>query len=147
VYSTFSAVARAVIRRLPRVEVVTVPGITAFQDLASRSATVLLEGRERLRLVTGLGGTEALEAALDEPDDAVVVYKGGRHLPELAKLLAAHGRLEGAMFGELLGLPGERVTPVADAGGRPASYLATVLVPPLGRTQETSPPRGSEVGR
>ena len=49
------------------------------------------------------------------------LYKGGRHLPELAERLAARGRLDGAVVGELLGLPGERLGPVADVGRPPGS--------------------------
>jgi precorrin-2/cobalt-factor-2 C20-methyltransferase len=44
VYSTFTYLARAVREVEPDVQVETVPGITALQDLASRSGTVLLEG-------------------------------------------------------------------------------------------------------
>jgi len=133
VYSTFSSVAARVRERRPGTVVETVPGIMAFQELASRSDTVVLQNTERLALVTALEGTSALEGALDDPSQAVVVYKGGRHLPEMAKCLAAAGRLDGAVMGELLGLPGERVVPVADAAEGPAAYLATVIVPPCGR--------------
>ncbi|MGH9188893.1 MAG: precorrin-2 C(20)-methyltransferase [Acidimicrobiales bacterium] len=133
VYSTFTAVAAAVQSLRPAATVETVPGITAFQDLASRTGTVLLEGRGHLRLVTALDGPEALEGALDDPDATIVVYKGGRHLPAVAKSLADAGRLDGAIVGELLGLPGQRVAAVADAADRPATYLATVIVPPAGR--------------
>ena len=65
------------------------------------------------------------------PGAAVVVYKGGRRLGELAEALDADGRLDGAVLGELLGLPGERLAPLAEAGRpAPATYLATVIVPP-----------------
>jgi hypothetical protein len=47
----------------------------------------------------------------------------------VAKALDEHGRLDGAVMGELLGLPGGRTSPVAAAADRPASYLATVIVP------------------
>jgi precorrin-2/cobalt-factor-2 C20-methyltransferase len=133
VYSTFSAVAAGVRRLRPAAVVETVPGIMAFQELASRSGTVVLQNAERLALVTALDGPDALDAALADPTQAVVVYKGGRHLPAMAARLAAAGRLDGAVVGELLGLPGERVVPVADAGGSPAAYLATVIVPPSER--------------
>ena len=134
VYSTFSAVAARVRGLRPGAVVETVPGIMAFQELASRSGTVVLQDRQRLTLVTALDGVDALDAALDDPAQAVVVYKGGRHLPAVAKALAGAGRLDGAVFGELLGLPGERVTPVADASDGPAAYLATVIVPPAAAT-------------
>jgi len=133
VYSTFSSVAARVRELRPDAVVETVPGIMAFQELASRSGTVVLQNTERLALITALDGPDALDGALDDPNQAVVVYKGGRHLPAMATRLAAAGRLDGAVFGELLGLPGERVTPVADAAEGPAAYLATVIVPPVGR--------------
>jgi precorrin-2/cobalt-factor-2 C20-methyltransferase len=130
IYSTFSSLAAEVRSLRPSTTVETVPGIMAFQDLASRSGTVVLDGRQSLSLVTALDGAGAVADALRHPDRAVVVYKGGRHLPAIAKELADAGRLDGAVFGELLGLPGERVGPVADAADRPATYLATVIVPP-----------------
>jgi precorrin-2/cobalt-factor-2 C20-methyltransferase len=133
VYSTFSSVASRVRELRPEAVIETVPGIMAFQELASRSATVVLENTERLALVTALDGTAALDRALADPGQAVVVYKGGRHLPAMAKRLAEVGRLDGAVFGELLGLPGERITPVAGAAFGPAAYLATLIVPPVGR--------------
>jgi precorrin-2/cobalt-factor-2 C20-methyltransferase len=130
IYSTFSSLAAEVRALRPDVTIETVPGIMAFQDLASRSGTVVLDGRQSLSLVTALDGPGAVADALRHPDRAVVVYKGGRHLPAIAKELADAGRLDGAVFGELLGLPGERVAPVAEAADRPATYLATVIVPP-----------------
>jgi precorrin-2/cobalt-factor-2 C20-methyltransferase len=132
VYSTFSSVAAKVRQLRPDARIETVPGIMAFQELASRSGTVVLQNTERLALVTALDGPDVLDGALADPTQAVVVYKGGRHLPEMAKRLAAAGRLDGAVMGELLGLPGERVLPVADAAEGPAAYLATVIVPPAG---------------
>jgi precorrin-2/cobalt-factor-2 C20-methyltransferase len=133
VYSTFSSVAAKVRELRPDATIETVPGIMAFQALASRSGTVVLQNTERLALVTALDGPDALDDALDDRTQAVVVYKGGRHLPEMAKRLARAGRLGGAVMGELLGLPGERVLPVADAAEGPAAYLATVIVPPADR--------------
>ena len=133
VYSTFSSVAARVRELRPDAVVETVPGIMAFQELAARSATVVLRDTERLALVTALDGPDALDGALADPDQAVVVYKGGRHLPAMAKALASAGRLDGAVFGELLGLPGERIVPVAEAAEGPAASLATVIVPPTGR--------------
>lgn len=133
IYSTFSSVAARVHALRPEAVVETVPGIMAFQHLAARAGTVVLRDTERLALVTALDGPAALAGALDDPAQAVVVYKGGRHLPAMATSLAAAGRLDGAMMGELLGLPGERVVPVAEAAEGPAAYLATVIVPPSGR--------------
>jgi precorrin-2/cobalt-factor-2 C20-methyltransferase len=35
------------------------------------------------------------------------------------------------VMGELLGLPGGRVAPLAEVAGQPVSYLATLIVPPV----------------
>jgi precorrin-2/cobalt-factor-2 C20-methyltransferase len=133
VYSTFTSVAARVRELRPSAVIETVPGIMAFQELAARSGTVVLQHTERLALVTALDGPGPLDGALDDPTQAVVIYKGGRHLPAVAKRLAAAGRLDGAVVGELLGLPGERIAPVGDAAESPAAYLATVIVPPVAR--------------
>lgn len=130
VYSTFPSVAAIVAEERPAIRVDTVPGICAFQALAAASGTVLLDGVDTLALVTAVDGVDHLRRALAGGEGAVVVYKGGRHLPEVAKVLADHGRLAGAVFGELLGLPGERVAPLAELADDPAAYLATVIVPP-----------------
>lgn len=58
-------------------------------------------------------------------------------------MLAEAGRLEGAVLGELLGLPGGRVAAVADVADQPATYLATVVVPPV-RPGAAAPPAGAD---
>jgi precorrin-2/cobalt-factor-2 C20-methyltransferase len=133
IYSTFSSLAREVRALCPDALVETVAGIMAFQALASRAGFVVLEGTETLSLITALNGPDALDGALADRTRAVAVYKGGRHLPAIAKRLAAAGRLDGAVAGELLGLTGERAGQLDELADGPASYLATVLVPPAGR--------------
>jgi precorrin-2/cobalt-factor-2 C20-methyltransferase len=136
IYSTFSALVEALRRRRADLEIETVPGIMAFQELASRAGVVVLDGTERLALVTALDGAGDVQAALDDEDAAVVVYKGGRHLPEIARSVEKAGRAEGAVFGELLGLPGEQMKPLREVLDQPATYLATVIVPPVRRERE-----------
>jgi precorrin-2/cobalt-factor-2 C20-methyltransferase len=125
IYSTFTYLADAVRERVPDLEVETVPGITAMQDLAARSSTVLCEGSESLALLPITAGIDAFDEALTH-FDSVVAYKGGRHMAALREVLAKHERLDDAVFGAALGLPGEQV------GALPtdeAPYLSTVLVP------------------
>ena len=130
VYSTFPSVAAAVSSLRPATEIRTVAGICAFQSLASRAGTVLLDGTESLALVTALDGTEHVREALEDGSRAVVVYKGGRHLPAIARMLEEAGRIDGAVMGERLGLEGERIAAVKDVAHEEVSYLATVIVPP-----------------
>ena len=128
-YSTFSSVAAAVKAMRPATVVVQVPGIMAFQELAARTGTTVTDETQRLVVRTALGG-EDVRADLGDPAATVVLYKGGRRLPDLAEAASAAGRLEGAVAGELLGMPGERVGSLAElAADGPASYLATVIVP------------------
>jgi precorrin-2/cobalt-factor-2 C20-methyltransferase len=139
-YSTFGYVAETVRGLVPGVEIATVPGITALQDLAARSGTVLAEGDERLALVPWPAGEERLRDALDG-FDTVVVYKGGRQLPRVLDTIRAAGRLESSVLGEHLGLDGEDVGAAADREGS-APYLSTVIV---GRRAPHG--RGARLGR
>ena len=144
-YSTFSAVARLVQQRRPATPVIQVPGIMAFQALAARTGTVIAGERTRITIRTALDGDD-LDADLGDPSTTLVLYKGGRRLPELAAEAArARPALTGAgagvpVAGELIGMPGERIGALADlAAAGPASYLATVIVP---ATREAVSPGG-----
>jgi precorrin-2/cobalt-factor-2 C20-methyltransferase len=129
VYSVFTRVAALVHRERPDLPVTTVPGIMGFQELAARTGTVLVEGDEQLSVLT-LGPEAApIQPLLDDDGRTVVVYKGGRHLPEVAEVAAAKDRAATAVVGEMLGLPGGRSVALADAAERPGTYLATVVLP------------------
>jgi len=127
VYSTFTYLAATVRELIPDVRIATVPGITAMQDLAARSGTVLCEGTETLALLPLTAGLPAFQRALASYD-TVVGYKSGRHLPEVLTAVGAAGRLDGAVHGASLGLPGEDIRPAAEVTG-PAPYLSVLLVP------------------
>jgi precorrin-2/cobalt-factor-2 C20-methyltransferase len=126
-YSTFTYVAQTVRALVAGVEVRTVPGITAMQDLAARSGTVLAEGSEPLTLFPYTAGDGRLRGAL-HTGDTVVVYKGGRHLPDVLDAVRDAGRLDDSVYGEQLGLAGEEI---GRAGQRTGSgpYMSTVIVP------------------
>lgn len=126
-YSTFSYLAHTVRALVPRVRVETVPGITAMQDLAARSGTVLAEGTERLALFPLTASVERLEQAL-RVFDTVVCYKGGRHLPRVLEAARAGERLAGAVYGAHLGLADEEVRPAQEMEGRTGPYLSTVIL-------------------
>jgi precorrin-2/cobalt-factor-2 C20-methyltransferase len=129
VYSVFSELARRIRAARPGLPVAVVPGIMAFQELAASTGTVLAEGDERIDVGTMADDGTSFAGALVDARSTVVLYKGGRRLPEVAAQLRDCERLEGAVVGELMGLPGGRNGPVADVADRPASYLATVIVP------------------
>jgi precorrin-2/cobalt-factor-2 C20-methyltransferase len=126
VYSTFTYLARTVRGIEPHVEVETVPGITAMQDLASRSGTVLLEGDGRLALLPFTAGEEPLREAL-AGFETVVCYKGGSRLGEVLRVAEGEGRLEEAVYGARLGIEGEEISPARELVGREGTYLSTVV--------------------
>jgi precorrin-2/cobalt-factor-2 C20-methyltransferase len=126
IYSTFTYLARTVRETISEVEVETVPGITAMQDLASRSGKVLLEGDERLALLPFTAGEGSLREAL-AVFETVVCYKGGSRLGEVLGAAEETGRLEDSVYGARLGIEGEEVLPAAEMVGREGTYLSTVV--------------------
>ena len=125
-YSTFTYLARTVRGIITDLEVETVPGIMAMQDLASRSGTVLALGDEKLVLLPFTAGREVLEDAL-KGFETVVCYKGGGRLREVLDIAEGVGRMEGAVYGARLGMEGEEVVRAGEAYGREGTYLATVI--------------------
>jgi precorrin-2/cobalt-factor-2 C20-methyltransferase len=125
VYATFGYLAQTVRALLPDVAVETVPGITAMQVLASACGQPLVEGAEPLTLLPLARDVAPLRDAL-KAGGTVVVYKGGRHLAEIAAAVRDAGRA--AYYGAHLGLPAEEVRPLSDVEDA-APYLSTVVVP------------------
>ncbi len=116
-YSTFSYLAQTVRDLVPEVTVETVAGITAMQDLASRAGISLAEGTEPVTLVPLNGGVSALDQALAGRGTVVGYKVGAAASPAPAILrdrLQAAGRLDAAVIGARLGLPGELIAPAAE---------------------------------
>ena len=140
-YSTFSYLAQTVRDIVRDVLIETVPGITAMQDLAARSATaagpvtgtVLAEGDEPLILLPLTAGAGPLRDALNRPGTVVGYKLGAAAAPSPAQvrdLLAETGRLDGAIAGARLGLPGQDIRPAAELAALDAvPYLSTLIVP------------------
>lgn len=125
-YSTFTYLVRATRAVMPEVEVDTVPGIMAMQDLASRSGTVLAVGDERLVLLPFTAGRTELRSALDG-FETVVCYKGGGRLNEVLEVASETGRLEDGTYGSWLGMEGGEIVRLPEMLGREGTYLSTVM--------------------
>ena len=132
VYSTFTYLARTVKEYIPEVEIHTIPGITAMQDLASKSGAVLLEGDERLALLPFTAGEELLREALLS-FETVVCYKGGSRMAAVLRAAQETGRLGNAVYGSRLGIEGEEVLDASEVTGKEAPYLSTVVFTRKGR--------------
>jgi precorrin-4/cobalt-precorrin-4 C11-methyltransferase len=133
-YSTFSYLAQAVRELVPEVTVETVAGITAMQDLASRAGVSLAEGTEPVTLVPLNGGAGALDQALARGGTVVGYKVGAAASPApavLRDLLQAAGRMDAAVIGARLGLPGELIAPAAELLRPPAAALGPPEPEPL----------------
>jgi precorrin-4/cobalt-precorrin-4 C11-methyltransferase len=131
-YSTFSYLAQTVRDLVPGVDVQTIPGITAMQDLASRAGITLAEGTEPLTLIPLNAGPHALDQAL-ATGGTVVGYKVGAAAAPAPDLLRARldaaDRLETAVIGARLGLPTEQIAPAAALLDADIPYLTTLIAP------------------
>ena len=127
VYSTFSYLAAHVRAAVPGLDVQVIPGITAMQALAATSLTPLVEGRERLTLLSVTDGLDTVAEALDH-SDTVVAYKGGRRLADLLGLIRDRGGA--GVLGIDVGLPGETIVPLEKVDADRAPYFSTVIVAP-----------------
>ncbi len=132
-FSIFPRLAAAVRALRPETPVQVVPGIAAFQALAAASGTVIGDDHQSVRIVNVSREAAEVDALVDDtlarPHEALVLFRGGRGVPSIATKLVAHDRAEGAVVGELLGLPGERCAPATDYLDQSASYLACMIAP------------------
>ncbi|WP_268874043.1 precorrin-2 C(20)-methyltransferase [Streptacidiphilus melanogenes] len=128
VYSTFTYLAHTLRELVADLTVETVPGITAMQDLAARSGTVLAEGTEPLTLVPVTAGAEVLKEALKGPG-TVVAYKFGRLAEQVAAALRESGREGEAVWGAALGLEAEQLSTPGTPLPAELPYLSTLIAP------------------
>jgi precorrin-2/cobalt-factor-2 C20-methyltransferase len=123
-YSTFTYLAATVRQLVPEVEVDTVPGITAMQDLAARSGTVLAEGVQSLVLLPFAPGTAgtAWPPAAAEPERAQDEGRERRPAPRLGTTEAGGEVTEAAsadrLVSRLRAALDEHDTVVVYKGGR-----------------------------
>ena len=132
-FSVFPALAAAVRLLRPLIPVERIPGIMAFQELAARTDAVIGDEGGSVRIVA-VGKdidehADAIRDSVDRDSETLVLYRGGRGVPAIVGRLTAAGRSNGAVVGEMLGLPGERVAPAAEFADDPASYLACLVAP------------------
>ena len=137
-FSVFPALAAAVRSLRPLVPVQRIPGIMAFQELAARTAAVLGDEGGTVRIVAvGRDVAEhddAIRDSVARANETLVLYRGGRSVPAIVGRLAEAGRSDGAVVGEMLGLPGEQIGAATDYAVDAASYLACLIAPSTRRT-------------
>jgi precorrin-2/cobalt-factor-2 C20-methyltransferase len=108
VYSTYIYLLRSLKRRLPSLEVETVPGITSFSAAAALTDFPLGEAKELITIVPTSDDLTAITRAL-ETGGTVVLMKIGKRLQEILDLLEASGVLEDSVFVSRAGHAEQRI--------------------------------------
>lgn len=118
-----------------RVPVEVIPGITGMSGCWTATGQPITWGDDVLCVLTGTLPEDAI-ARHAETADALVVMKIGRNLPRVRRALARAGRLDAAWLVERGTMPGQRITPLSEAGNEDCPYFAVVLVHGRGRRPE-----------
>lgn len=127
IYSTYTYLAREVRRRVPAVDIETVPGITSFQAAAARANLPLVEDRDVLVVIPAWTEDGAAHPALGVADTAVLM-KTYRHRNRILEQVKAQGMATG-LYAVKVGHADEAIIDDLDAvRDRPEEYLSLMIV-------------------
>ncbi len=128
-YSTYIYLIQALQRRFSAIEVVTVPGITAFSAAAALTNTPVGMGKKPVLIVPTADDLADTRRAL-ETGECVVLMKIGKRLPQILDLLEGAGALARSVFVSRAGMPDQRIeTDLTRLREDPeAGYLSLILV-------------------
>jgi precorrin-2/cobalt-factor-2 C20-methyltransferase len=129
-YSTYIYLLRAVRRIMPDLNVMTVPGITAFGAAAALTDFPIGEGREPVTIIPAADDLTVVRQALTR-EGTVVLMKIGKRLPEILNLLEGEGLLESSVFVSHATMAEQRIETDLrrlKAEGPEAGYLSIILV-------------------
>jgi precorrin-2/cobalt-factor-2 C20-methyltransferase len=139
-YSTYIYLVRELRRLCPELEIVTVPGVTAFSAVAALTTFPVGRGKQLVTIVPASDDMEQLAAALDR-GGTVILMKVGRRLPSVLDLLESRSLLGRAVFVAHAGMPNERVETdlrrLRGHGGD-TGYLSTLIIEAAPRQEEPS---------
>lgn len=107
-YSTYIYLVRSLREQVPDLDVITIPGITAFSAAAALAEFPIGEGRERVVIVPASDDFDAIGEAL-AAGGTVILMKVGRRLAAVLDLIEQAGFLDRAVYVERAGLEGQRV--------------------------------------
>jgi precorrin-2/cobalt-factor-2 C20-methyltransferase len=129
-YSTYIYLLGALKRRSPDLEVVTVPGVTAFSAAAAMTHFPVGERKETVTIVPTADDLGAVERAIEE-GGTVILMKVGKRLAPILDLLERVDLIDQAVFVAKVGQQGERIeTDLRRLRGEKteAGYLSIILV-------------------
>lgn len=129
-YSTYIYMLRALRRRIPDVDVVTIPGITAFSAAAAIAEFPVGEAKEPVTIVPTADDLEDVRHALTT-GGTVVLMKIGKRLGGILDVLETAGVLGRSVFVSHAGMDSERIVKdLRELRGAEADtgYLSIILV-------------------
>lgn len=103
-----------------------VPGVSSMMACAALARFPLATQDASVALAPASLPEAELERRLAHADSAVL-FKVGRHLDTIARVLERLGMAEGAVYVARAGQPGETILPLAEAQARGGIYFAMVL--------------------
>src|SRR5208337_4276864 len=107
-YSTYIYLVRSLRKQLPGLEVVTVPGITAFSAAASLAEFPIGEARQRVVIIPASDDLDLIGKAL-AGGGTVILMKLGRRLNKVVDVIEQAGFLSGTVYVARAGLDGQEV--------------------------------------
>ncbi len=107
-YSTYIYLVRALREQLPGLEVVTVPGITAFSAAAALAEFPIGEGKQMVVIIPVSDDLDVIGKALTEAG-TVILMKVGRRLDKVLDFIEQAGFLDRAVYVARAGLEGQQV--------------------------------------
>jgi precorrin-2/cobalt-factor-2 C20-methyltransferase len=129
-YSTYIFLVRELRRIAPQIDIVTVPGVTAFAAAAALTGFAIGEKKQLVTIVPASDDMAQFTRALDG-GGTVVLMKVGRRLPQVLAELDRRRLLDRAVFVSHAGLPQQRVeTDLGRLRDEPeeTGYLSILLI-------------------
>ena len=128
IYSTYIYLLKILKQDFPKINVETIPGISAFNAAASRASFSLLEGKEKMAILPVTETLEGIEDAL-ETFDTVVLMKVGAKLQKVIRLLKQKGLAQNAVLVSRVGHPNEKIIRnISSLKDKELGYLSVILV-------------------
>jgi precorrin-2/cobalt-factor-2 C20-methyltransferase len=129
-YSTYIYLLRELRSSLPELEIVTVPGVTAFSAAAALTEFAVGKAKEQVTVIPTADDLENVRQAL-QSEGTVVLMKIGARLPEVLRVIEESGAMERSIFVAHAGMSTQRVETdlraLKEAGGK-AGYMSIILV-------------------
>src|SRR3989339_801704 len=128
IYSTYIYLLKMFKQDFPKIDVETIPGISAFNAAASRAGFSLLEGKEKMAVLPVTETLDGIEEALKD-FDTVVLMKVGAKLQKVIHLLKQKGLAKTAVLVSRVGHPNEKIIRnIANIKDKELGYLSVILV-------------------